>query len=206
MEKMIEKSLETYSLELASKSPTPGGGGTSALVAALGISLGSMVGELTIGKKKYADVEEDIKELVSKAGKLQEDFLKLVDADAEVFAPLAEAYSIPKDDPSRESIMEEALRNAASVPADIVRKTAKALDVIEGFAEKGSRLAISDAGCAATLSRAAMEAASLNVFINTKMMTDREYADGLNEEIIDLLNEYLVKADLIYKKVSDGLR
>ncbi len=206
MEKMIEKSLETYSLELASKSPTPGGGGTSAFVAALGISLGSMVGELTIGKKKYADVEEDIKELVSKAGKLQEDFLKLVDADAEVFAPLAEAYSIPKDDPSRESIMEEALRNAASVPADIVRKTAKSLDVIEGFAEKGSRLAISDAGCAATLSRAAMEAASLNVFINTKMMTDREYADGLNEEIIDILNEYSGKADLIYKKVSDGLR
>ena len=206
MEKMIEKSLETYSLELASKSPTPGGGGTSALVAALGISLGSMVGELTIGKKKYADVEDDIRELISKAGKLQEDFLRLVDVDVEVFAPLAEAYSIPKDDPSRESIMEEALKNAASVPADIVRKTAKALDVIEGFAEKGSRLAISDAGCAATLSRAAMEAASLNVFINTKMMTDREYADGLNEEIIDILNEYSGKADLIYKKVSDGLR
>ena len=206
MDKMIEKSLENYSVELASKSPTPGGGGTSALVAALGISLGNMVGSLTLGKKKYADVEEDIKELMSKAEILRNDLITLVDKDAEVFAPLAEAYSIPKDDPGREKIMEEALRNASSVPMEILRKSAEALDIIQEFAIKGSRLAVSDAGCAATLCRSAMEAAALNVFINTQMMVDRDFAEKTNKEVDELLADYSKKADKIYSEVSLSLK
>ena len=111
----VEKSVREFVNETASSAPVPGGGGVSALVGALGIALGDMVGELTTGKKKYADVEEDIKRLMKEAQSLKEEFLKLVDADAEAFAPLARAYGMPKDEPGRDEIMEDALRTAASV-------------------------------------------------------------------------------------------
>ena len=91
---------------LASKAAVPGGGGASALVGAVGTALGSMVGNLTVGKKKYADVEADILVIMDKAAALQKELLRLVDEDAVVFEPLSKAYGIPKDDPNREKIME----------------------------------------------------------------------------------------------------
>lgn len=192
--------------EVASSEPVPGGGGVSALVAALGISLGDMVGELTVGKPKYADVEDEIKSLMERAQALKDELLRLVDADAEAFKPLAKAYSIPKDDPDREAIMEEALLTAASVPMDIVKACARALDVIEEFSEKGSRLAISDAGCAASLCKSAMESAALNVYINTKYMSDREVAANINSELDELLNKYTENADRIFKDIVNKLK
>jgi formiminotetrahydrofolate cyclodeaminase len=165
-----------------------------------------MVGELTTGKKKYADVEEDIQALMAEAKSLQSEFLRLIDADAEAFAPLAKAYGIPKDEPGRDEIMEEALKAGASVPMDIMRTCGKALDVIKEFADKGSRLAISDAGCAAASCRAAIRAASLNVFINTKSMKDREYAESLNAEADMLLEKYNKLADQIFASVEERLR
>ncbi len=197
----VEKSVREFVNETASSAPVPGGGGVSALVGALGIALGDMVGELTTGKKKYADVEEDIKRLMKEAQSLKEEFLKLVDADAEAFAPLARAYGMPKDEPGRDEIMEDALRTAASVPLEIVRTCCKAIKVIEEFSEKGSRLAVSDAGCAAALCGAAMQAAALNVYINTKSMKDRAFAESMNSELDKLLDEYIKKADAVYNKV-----
>lgn len=197
----VEKSVREFVNETASSAPVPGGGGVSALVGALGIALGDMVGELTTGKKKYADVEEDIKRLMKEAQSLKEEFLKLVDADAEAFAPLARAYGMPKDEPGRDEIMEDALRTAASVPLEIVRTCGKAIKVIEEFSEKGSRLAVSDAGCAAALCGAAMQAAALNVYINTKSMKDRAFAESMNSELDKLLDEYIKKADAVYNKV-----
>ena len=176
MEKNVDKFLET----LASSAPTPGGGGAAALCGALGIALGNMVGSLTLGKKKYADVQEDIAELNAKAEALRAGFVALVDADAEAFAPLSRSYSIPKDDPARDEIMEPALLKAAEAPLEIMRKCAEALELISGYAAKGSALAISDAGCAAALCGAAMEAAALNVKINTKSMKNRALADNIN--------------------------
>lgn len=192
--------------EVASSEPVPGGGGVSALVGALGISLGDMVGELTVGKPKYADVEDEIKSLMERAQALKDELLRLVDADAEAFKPLAKAYSIPKDNPDREAIMEEALLTAASVPMDIVKACASALDVIEEFSEKGSRLAISDAGCAASLCKSAMESAALNVYINTKYMSDREVAANINSELDELLNKYTEKADRIFNDIVNKLK
>ena len=186
---------------LASKAAVPGGGGASALVGAIGMALGSMVGSLTVGKKKYADVEADIIELMKRAADLQADFLRLVDADAEAFEPLSKAYGIPKDDPAREAVMEDALRVATSVPMDIMRACAKSVDIIEEFAEKGSALAISDAGVGAACARAAIIGASFNVYINTKAMTDREYAGKINAESDALLKEYVAKAGDIVTKV-----
>lgn len=204
--KMIEKTVTAFTEELASPAPVPGGGGASALAGAIGISLGDMVGELTTGKKKYADVEEDIQSLMKRAQTLRVKLLGFVDGDAEAFAPLAKAYGIPKDDPNRDAVMESALQVACGVPMDILRTCAEAIDVIEEFAAKGSRLAISDAGCGAILCKSAMQAASLNIYINTKSMKDRACAEALEAEADALLAKYTQKSDEIYNSVLAGIR
>ena len=201
MEKNIDKLLEA----LASSAPTPGGGGAAALCGALGIALGNMVGSLTLGKKKYADVQEDIEALNSRAEALRADFAALIDADAEAFAPLSRAYSIPKDAPGRDEIMESALLRAAEPPLEIMRKCAEALDVIADYAAKGSALAISDAGCAAALCGAALQAAALNVRINTKSMKNRAAAEEIDAETDELLQKYSTIAQEIYKRVYGRL-
>jgi formiminotetrahydrofolate cyclodeaminase len=175
-------------------------------VGAIGIGLGDMVGELTVGKKKYADVEEDVKALMVRAQALREKFLDLVDGDAEAFAPLARAYGIPKDDPDRARIMEEALRTACGVPLEIMRACGEAIDIIAEFADKGSRLAVSDAGCGAILCKAAMQAGSLNIYINTRSMQDRETAKALEDEADALLKKYTVAADEIFAGVMTSIR
>ena len=204
--KLIDKTVAAFTEELASPAPVPGGGGASALAAAIGVSLGDMVGELTVGKKKYADVEEEIQSLMARAQALRIRFLELVDADAAAFAPLAKAYGIPKEDPNRAQIMEEALKTACSVPMDIMRACAEAIDIIEEFAAKGSKLAVSDAGCGAILCKAAMQAAALNVFINTKSMKDLSCKAALEKEADALLTKYTDLGDTIYESVANSLR
>ena len=204
--KMIEKTVTAFTEELASPAPVPGGGGASALAGAIGISLGDMVGELTTGKKKYADVEEDIQSLMKRAQALRVKLLEYVDGDAEAFAPLAKAYGIPKDDPGRDAVMESALQVACSVPMDILHACAEAVDLIGEFAAKGSRLAVSDAGCGAILCKAAMQAASLNIYINARSMKDRSCAQALEAEADALLAKYTQKADDLYNAVLTGIR
>lgn len=202
---MKEMRLDPFLEQLASAAPVPGGGGASALAGALGAALGNMVGSLTTGKKKYAAVEQEMTELNEKARRLREELLDLVEKDAEVFEPLSKAYGIPKEDPEREAVMACVLKDAAEVPLQIMRKCCEVMDLIEVYAEKGSVLAVSDAGCAAALCRAAMESAALNVYINTKSMTDRQLAETLNEEVAAILQEYGEKADAVYQSVSGRL-
>ena len=165
---------------LASKAPVPGGGGASALVGAVGTALGNMVGSLTVGKKKYADVEEEMYALKEKATALQNDFLRLIERDAEVFEPLAKAYGMPRETEEEKAekarVMAIVLKDACSVPMEIMEKCCEAIDVIKEFAAKGSALAISDAGVGAAFCKAALQGASLNVYINTKSMANKEYA------------------------------
>lgn len=201
----MEKNIDKFLAELASSAPTPGGGGAAALCGALGIALGNMVGSLTLGKKKYADVQEDITALNSRAEALRADFAALIDADAEAFAPLSRAYSIPKDAPGRDEIMESALLRAAEPPLEIMRKCAEALDVIADYAAKGSALAVSDVGCAAALCGAALQAAALNVRINTKSMKNRAAAEEIDAETDELLQKYSTIAQEIYKRVYGRL-
>lgn len=202
---MREMNLNAFLEQLASAAPVPGGGGASALAGALGIALGNMVGSLTVGKKKYAAVEDEIRELNEKAAVLREELLCLVEKDAEVFEPLSKAYGIPKDDPTREEVMANVLKAAAEVPLAIMKKCCEALDLITVYADKGSVLAVSDAGCAASLCRAAMESAALNVYINTKSMADRQLAESMNQDVCAMLQEYGQKADAIYQSVSGRL-
>ena len=195
---------------LASKAPVPGGGGASALVGAIGTALGNMVGSLTVGKKKYADVEEEMYELKGKADALQKELLHLIERDAEVFEPLSKAYGMPRNTEEEKAekarVMEIVLKDACSVPMEIMERCCEAIDLIEVFAEKGSTLAISDAGVGATFCKAALEGASLNVFINTKSMKNREYADELNKKADEMLSVYTKKAEKIYQSVAARLR
>ncbi len=196
--------------KLASRSPVPGGGGASALVAALGTALGNMVGSLTTGKKKYADVEEEMERLKAACDQLQKDFLSLIERDAEVFEPLSRAYGMPRDTKEqkeeKERVMEAALKEACSVPLAVMEKCCVAIEMIAVFAEKGSALAVSDAGVAAAFCRAALDGASLNVFINTKYMKDRAYAQMLNARADAMLQKYDKLAGDIFDRVTGRLR
>ena len=202
----VKVNADVFVEKLASSDAVPGGGGASALAGAIGMALGNMVGSLTVGKKKYADVEADIIALKAKSDELQNELLRLVDEDAVAFEPLSKAYGIPKDDPNRAKVMEDALRVATATPMDMMRACAKALDVVEEFAAKGSALAISDAGVGAALLRAAIIGASFNVFINTKSMEDRAYAENVNKEANALLEKCVAKAEEIVAKVYDKVR
>ena len=189
---------------LASDAPAPGGGGAAALVGAIGTALGNMVGSLTVGKKKYADVEAEIIELKAKCDALQKELLDQVEADEVNFLPLAKAYGIPKDDPDRDRVMEEATIIACSTPIKIMELCCQAIDYIKVFAEKGSRLAVSDAGCGAVICKAALQAASLNVFINTKTLKNRDVAEDMNRHANVMLNTYGQLADEIFTTVKAG--
>lgn len=207
---LTEKSCIEFTDALASSAPVPGGGGASAMVGALGIALASMVGNLTLGRKKYLDVQEDIKIILGKAKLLQSEFLSLVEKDAEVFEPLSKAYGLPKSTEEeikkRDAIMEEALRLACSVPIEIVEKSMDTIVLHEELAAKGTRIAISDVGVGVLFCKTALMGAALNVFINTKLMKDREYADQINAKVDELLQRGVERADKIYKEVENSLR
>ena len=203
-------SCEKFIEVLASKEPVPGGGGAAALAGGIGTALGNMVGSLTVGKKKYADVQEDIIELKRQADELQTEFIRLIEKDAEVFEPLSKAYGMPKDTPEQQAekdrVMAVVLKDCCDVPLEIMNKCCQAIDLHEKFAEKGTAIAISDVGCGVVLCKAALQAASLNVFINTKFMKDRQMAEEYDRLADDMLGKYTAKADQIFDSVAGRLR
>jgi len=207
---MMNKDCKDFVELLASKAPVPGGGGASAFVGAIGMALGSMVGNLTLGKKKYADVQGDIQKILKKAELLQNDLLKLVEEDAKVFEPLSKAYGLPKgteeEKKKRDEVMEEALRLACSVPIKIMEKSIEAVALHEELADKGTRIAISDVGVGVLFCKSALKGASLNVFINTKLMKDRKYAQDINNSTEKMLEEGILRAKKVYEQVEAGIR
>lgn len=184
----------------------PGGGGAAALVGALGVALGSMVGNFTTGKKRYADVEDDIQRMLADGEAIRLTLLELVEEDAAAFFPLSQAYGIPKEDPTRVQVLEEATKNACAAPIEMMRQIAKAIELLEEMGEKGSKMLISDVGCGALLCRAALEAASLNVFVNTKTLVDHDFADAVELECDKLLAEYCPRAEACAAKVMARIR
>lgn len=198
---MLENSLQEFTQTLASSSAIPGGGGASALVGALGAALGCMVGALTVGKPKYAAVEEDVKVLVARAEELRTQLLSCVEEDAAAFAPLAKAYVIPKDDPARDEIMENCLRQAASVPMKILDLSCQMIELHREFADKGSALAVSDAATGVVFCWSAMYGAAVNVKVNTKPMKDRAYAREINRRVDEMMEKYWPIAEKVYEDV-----
>ena len=203
------KSCEDFVGLLASNSPIPGGGGASALVGALAMALGNMVASLTLGKPEYADVEDDIEELKHRADNLQNELLLLIDKDAEAFEPLSRAYRLPKateeEKAHRSLILEDCLKLACESPLVIMECCCEAIDLLVCFAAKGAAIAISDAGVGIAFARAALQGASLNVFINTKAMTDKGHALRINRRAQLMLEEYLGKADAVFAQVEKRL-
>jgi Methenyl tetrahydrofolate cyclohydrolase len=206
---MLEKSCTEFLNLLASKEPVPGGGGASALVGTIGVALGSMVGNLTVGKKKYADVEEEMKVLLIKSENLSNRLSRLVMKDAEVFEPLSKAYRMPNgtdgEKKQKEKIMQEALLQATLVPLEIAECSVEGLRILEEYANKGSRLVVSDAGVGAVFCKAALQGAKLNVLINLKLMNDQQLRASLDDKMYKLENEGVLIADRIYKYVEDQL-
>lgn len=173
------------------------------------MALGSMVGSLAVGKPKYADVEPELIDLLARASALQDELLALVAADEAAFLPLSKAYGLPaatdEQRAHKAEALEACLHDACAVPLDIMRACARAIEMVDRFAHLGSRLAVSDAGCAAACCRAALQAASLNVYANTKLMIDEVHADSCNLVARDLLDEYLPRAEEIFAYVEECL-
>ena len=198
---MLNKSVTEFTEALASKAAVPGGGGASALVGAVGIALGDMVGELTVGKKKYADVEEDVRALMVRAQELRVKLLSCVDKDAEAFEPLSRAYGIPKDDPTRDGVMEKCLRAAAAAPLEILDLCCEAIELQREFAAKGSVLAVSDAATGVVFCQSAMYGAAVNVKVNTRSMKDRDYAEKINAHVDAQMAKYRPIAEQVYQDI-----
>jgi formimidoyltetrahydrofolate cyclodeaminase len=179
-------------------------------VGAAGVALGNMVGNLTTGKKKYSAVEEEILALNARAETLRKRLEALVQADADAFTPLAAAYGLPRETPEQQArkaaVLAEALDGACAVPLDIMDACCEGIRLAADYAEKGSVLAVSDAGCAALFCKAALQASALNVAINTKLMTDRAHAAALDEKAARMLAEYVPLADEVYQSVASRLR
>jgi len=204
-----EQKVHEYLEVLSSKAPIPGGGGASALGGALGAALGRMVGNLTTGKKRYADVEEEIQEYLAELAILQKDMMSLADEDAAVFAPLAAAYGMPTETAAQQAekdrVMEANLLSASVVPMQIMKKALAVIDVLEELEQKGSRMALSDVGVAVQFARTSMTGAVMNIYINTKSMKNREKAAELNESANAMLKEGVERADIVYDKVLEAL-
>jgi len=201
--------IDEYVKELGSKAPVPGGGGASAVAGALSAALAGMVCNLTVGKKSYISVEDDIKKILEDMNKHMESFIKLSDKDAEVFYPLSQAYGFkPQNDEEKkmhEENMEKLLFNAAMVPLDIMKEAYSMLGAIDFLAKKGSKLAVSDAGVAVSMLRSAVCGAMMNVVINVKYIKDRIKAQNILDEASELLENTMNKADIIYREVLEVL-
>lgn len=207
---MSEKSCDQFLELLASKAPVPGGGGAAALGGAIGMALSNMVGNLTVGKKKFADVEDEVKELLSRGYQIIEDLKVLIDKDAEVFEPLSKAYGLPKDTPEqvehKAKVMEECSKTACSVPLEIMRKSYEGIKIHERMGQVGTKLAISDVGCGVVFLKAALISGQLNVLINLGAIKDQTFTDEITAEMNRLLDEGCSIADqtlqLVIEKVS----
>lgn len=203
---LAKKTCSEFVEVLASKAPVPGGGGAAALVGSIGMALGSMVCNLTIGKKKYAEYEVHVKEILSRAGVLEKELLDMIDADAENFLPLSKAYGMStatdEDKKLKEETLEKALKQACSVPVAIVKNCFEAIKLHEDLVDKCSKLAISDVGVGVQCLRAAIIGAQLNVVININSIKDAEYVQKVKSETEPLIAEGVKIADEVYGKVE----
>ena len=196
--------------KLGSKDAVPGGGGAAALTASLGISLCKMAANLTVGKKKFANVEKEMYEIMAECDNLAEEFVFLIQKDADGFLPLSKAYGLPTDTEEQKKFKEETLErelvHAAEVPFEIMEKCARAIELSAIVAEKGSRLVVSDAACAIKTCMTAMECASLNVYINTKYMKNKELALSMNEKADTLIANSKEVSEKVFTDVVSSLK
>jgi methenyltetrahydrofolate cyclohydrolase len=206
---MADKSCSYFFDVLASKAPVPGGGGAAAMGGAIGMALSNMVGNLTVGKKKYAAVEEEVIALLKEGSTIIEALKELVDRDAEVFEPLSRAYGLPRETPEqiahKEKVMEECSIEACSVPLEIMRKSYAGIKIHERMGQIGSRLAISDVGCGVVFLKAALLSGQLNVMINLGAIKNEKYLEETRTEMTRLVEDGCSIADQTLAAVVEKL-
>jgi len=206
---MLNKTCKEFNEVLASKAAVPGGGGAAAMGGAIGMALSNMVGNLTVGKKKYAEVEDEVKVLIEKGNQIITALENLVDKDAEVFSPLSKAYGLPKNTPEQQKFktetMEKCSIEACSVPIEIMRQAFAGIKVHERMGQIGTMLAISDVGCGVAFMKAALISGSLNVIINLNTIKNQDFVEKTRAEMNQLLENGQRIADETLKLVIEKL-
>jgi formiminotetrahydrofolate cyclodeaminase len=188
--KLVQLNVEAFVAEVASASPAPGGGSVAALSGAAGAALAAMVCRLTIGKKKYAAVEEEMKVLAAEADKIRSRFVALVDEDTAAFNKVMEAFGLPKETAAQQALrsaaIEEATKEAALVPLECMKHAIDGLAIAKTAAQKGNVNSASDAGVSALMLASALEGAALNVRINLASLRDAEFVTWRSGEVSTL--------------------
>jgi glutamate formiminotransferase/formiminotetrahydrofolate cyclodeaminase len=203
---LVSMKLNGFLSELASNSPAPGGGSVAALSGALGCALGSMVCNLTIGKEKYADVQDEIKNILKKSEKLRKKLTDLIDKDTEAFNDVMKAFKMSKETDEqkkkRSNAIQEGYKKAANVPLDTARTCESILDLSIVIAKKGNQNSITDAAVSGLMAQAGVESAILNVRINLSSIKDEKYVEKISGEIENLHKSTVKKTDEIMKIVN----
>jgi formiminotetrahydrofolate cyclodeaminase len=207
---MIEdQPIQRFLDELASGSPTPGGGGVAALMGAMGAALIGMVCHLTIGKKNYADVEEEMRATAAAAEELRGRLTELIRADAEVFDRVMAAYGLPKDTGERMQARAEAIQStlkaATDVPLRCAKASAEVIELSRVVAERGNKNVVSDAGVAVLAAHAALKSAALNVYVNVGAITDETFVHERLSELNAILTGMEVATEAIHAEVQSRL-
>jgi formiminotetrahydrofolate cyclodeaminase len=208
--KFINYAIKEFIELLASKEPAPGGGSAAALVGSIGVALSSMVANLTIGKEKFKDKEELMKEIVQKNEKLQKELLELIEKDAEAFNKVADALKLPKNNPEekekRKEILENALKEASLVPLEVMKKSLEALKILENTLGNSTPNAVSDIGVSALCLKSAIQSAWLNVKINLVSIRDKDFVYEIQRQAESLLEDGIQLANRIYEEVESVLQ
>lgn len=201
--KYVDLSCTEFTAQLAAKQSVPGGGGAAALAGALAAALGTMTANFTTGKKAYARYEEDIVRMIGELEELRERMLDYVDADAAGFAAFMDAWRMDKEDPARQDALDAATKGSAATPFAIMKDAVRIIEVLEELANKGSKMLLSDTACGASLARAALQTASINVYANTRG-TDADWARGMEAECEQMIAEFLPRADKVFNVICNG--
>jgi len=202
---LADMSVVDFLDETASNSPVPGGGSIAALSAAFSAALTQMVANLTLGKKGYEDVQEEVGLVVKEAGKMKDFFVEYIDKDSDAFNEVMNAFKLPKDTDEkmeyRKKAIQEATKTAALVPLDIAREAYKIMDIAKFVVEKGNKNAVTDGAVATMLSRTAVLSALYNVKINLSSIKDKEFVEKVAEEVDELEKNVKLKEEEILSKV-----
>ncbi len=206
----LEKTLQEYLNELSSNSPTPGGGNVAALCGALSASLGTMVCNLTIGKKKYADVENEMISVKQKLESYQKTFVGLGAKDNAAFEKVMEAFKLPKETDAEKEIrskkIEEATIGAADIPAQVMKTCADILPLLKIIVDKGNRNSLSDAGVAASLIGTAAKSAYMNVIINCASLSNQTIAQEIKKRADVSIEEISRSSDFLVEQVVKAIQ
>ena len=207
---LIDRTVTNFIDELASPSPAPGGGSVAALAGSLGAALTSMVCNLTIGKKKYAEVEAEMKGVLERSEALRTVITKLIDRDTDAFNKVMEAYGLPKESDDQKALrsaaIQEATKEATLVPLEVMKHCIDGLALAKVVAERGNQNSLSDAGVSALMFRAACEGAALNVRINLGGIKDTEFVGWKTDEVNSVLRTSAAIADEILARVHASLQ